>query len=137
MPNIEAWDAYGALSELEQSTLNGSQRALLAVCDLRQEVNSGGFDAYFRYWGGNTAPDAVKALPTLLGQDWADLLAEAMDLLGPDYPTDVNTREDRLNDRDLDNQLESLDARYYDLELSTNADARLNAYLARNPEAMA
>jgi hypothetical protein len=54
-----------------------------------------------------------------------------MDLLGPDYPTDVDTGEDRLNDRDLDNQLESLDARCYDLEVSTNADARLNEYLAR------
>jgi hypothetical protein len=137
MANTAVWDVYSALSELERSTLNNSQRALVAVCDLRQEVNSGGFESYFRYWGGNTAPDAVKALPTLLGQEWADLLSEAMDLLGPDYPTDVDTREDRLNDRDLDNHVESLDARYYDLELSMNADARLNEYLARTPEAMA
>ncbi len=29
---------------------------IAAICDLRQEVNSGGFDSYFRYWGGDSAP---------------------------------------------------------------------------------
>jgi hypothetical protein len=137
MADKDVWDVYSTLWEVERSTLNDSQRALVAVCDLRKEVNSGGFDAYFRYWGGNSAPDAVEALPSLLGQNWADLLREAMDLLGPNYPTDVDSREERVNDRDLDGRFESLDARYYDLERSTDADARLNEYLARTPEAMA
>jgi Domain of unknown function (DUF4375) len=100
MADKDVWDVYSTLWGLERSTLNDTQRALVAVCDLRQEVNSGGFDAYFRYWGGNSAPDAVEALPSLLGQNWSDLLREAMDLSGPDYPTDVDTREERVNDRD-------------------------------------
>jgi hypothetical protein len=41
-------------------------------------VNSGGFENYFRAWGGNSAGDALAALPTLLGHEWADLLRAAM-----------------------------------------------------------
>src|SRR4051794_15143860 len=96
--------------------MNHLKRGVLAVCDLRREVNSGGFDRYFRYWGGNYAPDAVRLLPTLLGQAWADLLAEAMSLLGPDYPIDPTTREERLGGGELDDQLDELDSRYFALE---------------------
>jgi hypothetical protein len=57
-----------------------------AICDLRQEVNSGGFDSYFRYWGGDSASDALRALPGILGTEWAKLLSAAMGFLGADYP---------------------------------------------------
>jgi hypothetical protein len=99
----------------DPSTLNDEQRRLVAVCDLRQEVNSGGFDSYFRYRGGNSALDAARSLPSLPGQDWADLLKEAMDLLGPEYPIDQADRESLMDARDLDEQFERLDTRYYAL----------------------
>ena len=57
------------------------QRAVLAICDLRQEVNSGGFDRYFRHYGGSSAHEALSALPAVLGAEWAALFREAMDLL--------------------------------------------------------
>lgn len=63
MSPADVWDVYNTLSQHNRSSLNGDQRGLLAVCDLRQEVNSGGFDAYFRYWGGDSAPMALATLP--------------------------------------------------------------------------
>jgi hypothetical protein len=137
MPHVDVWDVYASLSGRDPSTLNDEQRRLVAVCVLRQAVNSGGFDSYFRYRGGNSAPDAARALQSLLGQDWADLLKEAMDLLGPEYPIDQADRENLVDARDLDEQFEDLDNRYYALESSTNADARLNEYLSSTPQAMA
>ena len=62
----DVWDLYGQLAEQDSSTLPPAQRVLIAVCDLRQEVNAGGFDNYFRAWGGNSADDALAALPSLL-----------------------------------------------------------------------
>jgi hypothetical protein len=107
------------------------EREVAALCDLRQEVNSGGFDSYFRYWGCDTANEALAALPTVLGQAWADLLAEAMELLGPDYPADIDARHDRLDGLHLDEALDALDARFYEPEDVTDADNLMSAYLAR------
>lgn len=135
MTQSNVWDAYAAIGERPRAELNDAQRDLAAVCDLRQEVNAGGFDAYFRYWGGDSAPVAVRAFASLLGQDWADLLREAMALLGPDYPTDTDTRARRLDDLRLDEQFQQLDNRYFALEADVDADARLNEYLSQTPEA--
>ena len=137
VPQVDVWDVYATLSGRDRFTLNDEQRGLVAVCDLRQEVNSGGFDSYFRNWGGNSALDASGAVQGLLGQDWADLLKEAMDLLGPEYPIAQPDRENLMDTRDLDDQFEDLDTRYYGLENSTDADAQLNEYLSSTPQAMA
>jgi hypothetical protein len=137
MPDVDIWDIYNRVGQLDRAAMNAAKRGILAVCDLRSEVNSGGFDSYFRYWGGNTAPDALTVLPALLGQAWADLLSEAMSLLGPQYPIEPTARERWLTTRDLDDQLGDLDTRYFALEINTDGDARLNAYVARNPDVMA
>lgn len=135
MSATDVWDIYNILSERDRSSLNDAQRALVAVCDLRQELNSGGFDSYCRYWGGNSAPEALAALPAIFSREWAELLSEAMALLGPNYPTTQDVREGLLDSQDLDDQLETLDDRYYALEGAMDADRRLNDYLARTPEA--
>ena len=135
MSATDVWDVYNILLKRDRWSLSDAQRGLVAVCDLRQEVNSGGFDSYFRYWGGNSAPEALAALPGLLSHEWADLLSEAMALLGPNYPTTQDVREELLDNQDLDEQLEALDDRYYALEGAMDADGRLNEYLARTPEA--
>ena len=130
----DVWDLYGQLTDRDPSSLTETQRRFVAICDLRQEVNAGGFDNYFRAWGGNSAPDAIAALPALLGPEWADLLRSALVLLGPRYPQDPDERADKIERSDLFSRLQQLDERFYALEASTDADARLNAFVAANPE---
>lgn len=129
----DVWDMYGRLADQDPAALTPAQRGFVAVCDLRQEVNAGGFDNYFRAWGGNSADAALAALPSLLGQEWADLLGSAMGLFGPSYPSDPDERGDVLDQLDLDGRLQEMDERFYDLEAGTDADARLNAFLDANP----
>lgn len=130
MPSEDAWTFYEELGDGDRSKLTRAQQAVLAICDLRQEVNSGGFDSYFRYWGGDTAQIALAALPDVLGPRWASVLLDAMETLGPGYPIDPDIRARRIDERDLDDTLNALDARLFELEGSTDADSLLNAYLA-------
>jgi hypothetical protein len=125
----DMWDLYAEHGQLDRTSLTHAQQAVFAVCDLRQEVNSGGFDSYFRYWGGDTAPVALAALPDILGQDWSDLLRDAMDTLGSAYPPGPDARAAALDARDINDELAALDDRFYDLEASVDADARLDAAL--------
>jgi hypothetical protein len=129
----DAWDLYGELSDADPSYLSEAQRRVVAIGDLRQEVNAGGFDNYFRAWGGDSASVAVSALPEMLGQDWAGLLTDAMRVVGSPYPDDPDERAARLDaDPSSDETLAALDERFYDLETSTNADARLNKFIRAN-----
>ncbi len=69
MPPVDAWTYYESMHGADRSRLSPVERSVLALCDLRQEVNSGGFDSYFRYWGGDSAPDAVAVVGALLGSE--------------------------------------------------------------------
>jgi len=129
------WDLYAELGEQDRSGLSDAERAVFAICDLRQEVNSGGFDSYFRYWAGDSAPTAHAELPAVLGQDWADLLRDAMALLGPAYPSGAGARAAALDARDFDAELNALDDRFYELEAGVDADARLGALLHDDEDA--
>lgn len=105
-----------------------AEQQKFAILDLRQEVSSGGFDAYLRYWGGDTAELAVAALPVVLGPEWEELLVEAMRLMGPTYPLDPDARSRVIDENDLQATLHALDTRYYDLEAAVDADAAMCAY---------
>lgn len=126
---MTVWDYYEEVGEADRSLLKESERALLAILDLRQEVNAGGFEGYFRYWGGNSAPAALASLPDFLGQDWADLLAEAMALLGPSYPLDPDARSAALSATEPWEILDELSQRFLDLETSVDADEVLGSRL--------
>jgi hypothetical protein len=128
---VGVWDFYESLSAETRDGLTVQQRAVAAICDLRQEVNSGGFDRYFRYWGGDSAPVALGALPRMLSSEWADLLREAMTLLGPDYPVGPEERATRIDRFDLEEQLEELDSRFFELEAGADADRLLSDQLVR------
>lgn len=56
-----------------RDSLSPVEREVAAISDLRQEVNSGGFDGYFRYWGDDSAIVARAALPSVLRRDWAEV----------------------------------------------------------------
>jgi hypothetical protein len=129
----DVWDLYGELSEADPESLSEMQRRTVAISDLRQEVNAGGFDNYLRAWGGNSASVAVAALPEVLGREWADLLNEALRVVGSPYPDDPDERAAKLDaDPASDEALAALDERFYDLEASRDADARLNEFIRTN-----
>jgi hypothetical protein len=125
----DVWAFYESLSEGPRDQLSARERVVAAICDWRQEVNSGGFDTYFRYWGGNTAREALVGLAGALGHDWAECLRDAMAVFGASYPEDPAEREAHLDDLEIDQTLAALDDRFYELEASVDADARLAAYL--------
>jgi len=129
VPEVDVWQFYESLTGTREG-MTTDQRAVAAICDLRQEVNSGGFDSYFRYWGGDSASDALRALPDILGMEWAELLSMAMGLLGTDYPKTADEREARIDELQLDERFDELDARFFDLEAATEADRLLSEHLA-------
>jgi hypothetical protein len=129
-PSEDVWAFYNGHFDTDRSTLTEDERGLLAILDLRQEVASGGFDSYFSGWGGNTAVDALDALPAALGTEWADVLRDAMGLLGSPYPNDPDERYEILQSRDNEYELDALDARLNTLEATSDVDARLGAALA-------
>ena len=65
----------------------------------------------------------------MLGQEWDEVLREAMALFGPDYPLNSTDRERVLGSIAADDALAELDRRYFDLEVNTNADSLTCAYL--------
>lgn len=126
MTTRSVWDFHGALGEDSRHGLTAAEQGVAAICDLRQEVNAGGFDSYFRYGGGNTAPAALANLPTTLGQEWAALLTEAIGLFGASYPTDPDARADMIDDLQLDQAFDDLDRKFLVLEGQTDADTLLS-----------
>ena len=134
MVTNDVWSVYERLLDRDWERLNEAQRAVVAICDLRQEVGSGGFDSYFRYAGGDHAPYALAALPSALGKEWAELLGRAMAVFGSSYPTDTDRRREALDMVDADARLAALDTGLYELEAASNADAKLADWLERRPE---
>lgn len=131
---VDVWQYYEERQDADRSAFTAWERGVLAICDLRQEVNSGGFDSYFRYWGGDTAVDALRALPDALGDSWAALLREAISTFGEEYPTDIDVREQALDEPGVEEKLDDLTSRYYTLEGADDADTKLSAYLDRGGE---
>lgn len=129
MAVVDAWAYYESMQGADRTRLSTVQRSVLAVCNLRQEVNADGFDSYFRYWGGASAPDAVAALASVLGAEWGEVLQEAMALFGPGYPGDSTDRARVLDSIGVGDALEELDRRFFNLEANTDADALTSAYL--------
>lgn len=124
---MDVWQRYEVYATPEsRRPLSDEQRQLLAVCDLRQEVNSGGFDSYLRFWGADTASDALAIVGGALGEPWRQILVEALDIFGSTPPSTADERAQVLDDAaEADDVLGSLDQRFFDLEGSQDADAAL------------
>ena len=103
---------------------------------LRQEVNSGGFDRYFRYSGGDTALDAARGAK-ILGPGWATLVQEACRAIGSPYPIGTGSRAVAVDVlvEEQPELLESFDDRFYQVELDDPADERIDAFIWSNKSA--
>ena len=125
----DVWDFYAA-NEDDRGALAPVERGVLAICDFRQEVNSGGFETYFCAWGGDTAPIAAASLNNALGGgEWSALLVAAMALFGANYPLDADARAELIDRLGLSEKLNAFDELLYSLEGSVDADAVLTLYL--------
>lgn len=124
---MDIWDLYAQYDDAaKRSGLTPEQRQLLAICDLRQEVNAGGFDSYLRCWGADTAHDALTLLPRALGDEWHRVLTEALSIFGTANPTNADERAEVIDGAaEADDVLGFADDRYYELEAQQNADERL------------
>jgi hypothetical protein len=119
-----AWAAFERLQDRDVTLLTADELALVSVGSLRQEVNSGGFDCYFRYGGGDSAQSAVQAAVAMGSPELSALLIAAMSRLGDGpYPLARADREERIDDLDLD--FEDLDEAYNALEVSVDLDAQM------------
>jgi hypothetical protein len=124
---VDIWTLYESYSTQESRvSLTAEQRRLLAVCDFRQEMNSGGFDTYLRYWGADTASEALAILPRALGDPWHQVLAEALAVFGTANPSTADERAEVLDGAgEANDVLGLLDTRFFELEGSQDADRAL------------
>jgi hypothetical protein len=127
-----AWKLFEQLWDTDPSILSRDQLLLVALAGVRQEINSGGFDSYFRYSYGDHAPFAVEAANEVGSAAFAALISEGMARLGLDpYPGDPSVREASIDDHEL--EFGDLDQAYYDLEAADDLDARMETLAVRIP----
>lgn len=110
--------------------MTSQQRTVVVLGMLRQDVSTGGFERYFRYDSGNSAPLALDAI-RLLAPAWRLVLADAVRVLGLPYPTDVWAREEVLDEvleRDPF-RLDPVDRAWQALERDDPCDGTLDAWI--------
>lgn len=66
--DADAWSVFNQLEGRDPSRLTTTERHLVALCCLRQEVNSDGFSGYFFHDHGDSAPVALEPCPTSSGE---------------------------------------------------------------------
>jgi len=89
--------------------LTPGQAIVLAINRFEMEANSGSFDSYFRYSGGDYAAEALAGLRKIGPNKFADVLSRTMMLFPKGKPdADVDRRADQL-DRILDENPEAFE----------------------------
>jgi hypothetical protein len=128
------WRVFEHLCRLESSDetaidwMTPEQRELFAFKLLRQEVNHGGFDYFFRYRGriGPYARQASFARPA-----WAALIDEACVLMGVPYPSSTDGFCGVLDQLEAEDpaMLARLDDRFYQLEIDEPPDELIDRFI--------
>lgn len=134
MNNPDTWTMFDQLQHRDPASLTRDERLVLALGEIRTEVNSGGFDFYLRYPPHRAnAPIAVEAAREADCPALAALIEQAIALVGRDVL--LLDGEHALYDRleQVEDDLEDLDQRFYDLERTADFDAALSRLVARVP----
>lgn len=133
MTSPDAWAMVDRLQHREPASLTRDERLVLALGEVRADVNSGGFDFYLRYPHRKNAPTASEAAHLSGCPALAALIEEAIALVGRDLL--LHDDEDALYDRleQVEDDLGDLDRRCYDLEKTADLDAALSRLVARLP----
>ena len=61
MSDVDPWVAFERVSRVDRTRLTQADKRLLALGELRDEVNNGGFHQYFFNSAGDLVADAVEA----------------------------------------------------------------------------
>lgn len=88
-------------------------RHLFAAHWLQSEVCNGGLHQFFSNSTGILAPEALAAFRAMGLAEWADILAEAMEFFGKQYPRERDARDAFLVDRCIPGCFDALDDRFY------------------------
>jgi len=129
----EGWRVYEALDGADWTGLTDSEKMLVALGELRTEVNNGGFNQYFFNTAGDHGSWAVRAGETIELAELVDIVNRAMRTLGPEYPSDWATRQGRvvaLSD-ESNATLDTLDGEYFELEAVLSLDETMDSLAAR------
>jgi hypothetical protein len=131
MTSPDAWTIVEQLQNRDPASLTSDERLLLALGEARDELNSGGFDFYLRYPSRKNAPAASDAARLAGCHALADLINNAIELVGRDLldRDDEYALHERLGQ--VEDDLEDLDERFYDLENNYDLDTALNRLATR------
>jgi len=128
-PNV--WTIFDQLRQRDPGSLSNDERLVLAFGEVRTEVNNGGLDSYLRYGYGQNAAVAVVAARIADCPALASLIEDAIALVGPDvldYHDDEGLHQ-RLEQ--IEDGLQDLDQRFYELEHTADLDTAQCRLLAR------
>ncbi len=118
--------------------LTPGQRSVLAVLGLEREVQSGGFDSYFRYAEGSWCNDAIEGLRSIRADRHLAVVRRAVALFGPGgVPASIDTREQALDafPESARDQLSQLNGEFYDAYSGVEEIAvRLIAFIVNHRE---
>jgi Domain of unknown function (DUF4375) len=133
MISPDAWAMFNRLQRRDPASLTRNERLVLAFGEIRNEVNHGGFDYYLSYPYRKNAPIAVEAARVAGSPALAALIEEAIAHVG--HHVLQLDDEDALYDRlqQVEDDLEDLDLRFYDLEKTSDLDAALSRLVERLP----
>ena len=130
MGDGRAWSLFEQLVTADQVALSDDQRSLVALGFVRQEVNSGGFDRYFRYAYGDSAETARETARSVGCEPLAVLIERGIDRIGlAPYPRDAEVREAQIDDGDI--EFDDLDDSFFNLEAGTDLDGFMDAIAER------
>lgn len=121
----DAWKRYESLSAMDRSSLHGAALQLVALGELRTQVNNGGFHQYFFNSSGDLAMEALQASTALGIDQLAATIQQALGLLGGRYTADREGRQEVLDELDNEEEFEPLDAAFYGIEQSIDLDGAM------------
>lgn len=118
-------------------SLTQGQRAAWALTMLEMEVNSGGFDRYFRYSGADTCVEAVLGLQEIGAGHVLAILQKAVGLFPKGRPSDdVDERSDEVDwiDENRPGALPQLDGAFFEAyDCGATITKLLTDWMVKNP----
>jgi hypothetical protein len=122
-----------ALQAMQETDWTPAQRAFALVWELESEVNNGGFHQYFFNSSGRHGPEVAAGLDSIGAAKCAELVRQAIDVVGPDFPwPDIGERRRALRTArpELEAELDALDNAFY--AYPDDLAALLDSYIAQH-----